>query len=91
MIQEDNFEYLVKECLKFNKKGKVYQKYYLDVNCEMMVDFENKKLIFPVEIVGRERNDGFDKPENFVVFECVDRLLTKGYRPEHIELEKHGI
>lgn len=52
MIQEDNFEYLVKECLKFNKKGKVYQKYYLDVNCEMMVDFENKKLIFPVEIVG---------------------------------------
>lgn len=88
MIQEDNFEYLVKECLKFNKKGKVYQKYYLDVNCEMMVDFENKKLIFPVEIVGRERNDGFDKPENFVVFECVDRLLTKGYRPEHIELEK---
>lgn len=29
----------------------------------------------------------FRAPENFVVFECVYRLLSKGYRPEHIELE----
>ena len=58
------------------------------VGCSMSVDFQNQKLIFPAAIEGRERNDSFEKPENFVVFECVCRLLEKGYRPEHIELEK---
>ncbi|MGI0440474.1 restriction endonuclease subunit S [Helicobacter himalayensis] len=29
----------------------------------------------------------FSHPENFVVFECVHRLLAKGYKPQHIELE----
>ena len=29
----------------------------------------------------------FSQPENFVVFECVCRLLEKGYRPKDIELE----
>ena len=54
----------------------------------MSVDFSKKKLHYPDTIKGGERNDGFDAPENFVVFECVNRLLEKGYRPEHIELEK---
>lgn len=56
----------------------------------MRVDFSKKKLYYPDTIKGRERNNGFDAPENFVVFECVNRLLEKGYRPEHIELEKSG-
>jgi type I restriction enzyme M protein len=30
----------------------------------------------------------FSQPENFVVLECVDRLLEKGYKPENIILEK---
>ncbi len=88
MLNENNFERLLDACLKFSRVGNIYEKHYADVNCEMRVDFDNKKLIYPMEIVGRERNNGFDKPENFVVFECVDRLLNKGYRPEHIELEK---
>ncbi len=29
----------------------------------------------------------FSQPENFVVFECVCRLLEKGYKPKDIELE----
>jgi type I restriction enzyme M protein len=29
----------------------------------------------------------FKANENFVVFECVSRLLEKGYKPQHIELE----
>lgn len=80
MINEGNLEYLIKECLGFTKKGKIYQKHYPEVNCDMRIDFDNKKLIFPSAIVGRERNDGYNKPEKFVVFECVDRLLVKGYR-----------
>ncbi len=30
----------------------------------------------------------FNQAENWVVLECVDRLLTQGYLPEHIVLEK---
>ncbi|ECL3348664.1 N-6 DNA methylase [Campylobacter jejuni] len=29
----------------------------------------------------------FSHPENFVVFECVHRLLEKGYKAQHLELE----
>lgn len=57
-------------------------------DCSMIADLKNKKLIYPNEILGRDRNTGFDQNENFVVFECVHRLLEKGYRPENIELEK---
>jgi len=32
----------------------------------------------------------FSSPENFVVFECVHKLLSQGYHPQHIELEKKG-
>jgi len=30
----------------------------------------------------------FSQPENFVVLECVNRLLEQGYKPENIVLEK---
>ena len=30
----------------------------------------------------------FSQDENWVVLECVDRLLTKGYKPQNIILEK---
>ena len=87
MINKKNLTDML-EYLDFIKKGNSYVKHYSDYSCDMKVDLKDEKLIFPIQIEGRERNDGFDKPENFVVFECVDSLLTKGYRPEHIELEK---
>lgn len=62
--------------------------------CALEVDFEAEQIIYP-EDKGLRVNDkttsNFDKPENFVVFECVHRLLEKGYRPEHIELEKRWL
>lgn len=72
----------------FYENGNLYEKKYSAFNCFMRVDFDKCKLFYPPEIKGRERNNTFDAPENFVVFECVNRLLDKGYRPEHIELEK---
>lgn len=54
----------------------------------MEVDMADEKLIYPEAILGRDRNTSFEQNENFVVFECVHRLLMKGYRPETIELEK---
>lgn len=73
---------------ELSENESILEKEYTAFGCKMQVDFAAKKLIYPDAIKGRERNDGFNQPENFVVFECVNRLLDKGYRPEHIELEK---
>lgn len=78
----------VLQLLGFSQHETVYEKYFPQFSCSLKVDFSAKKLIYPDPIKGRERNDGFDQNENFVVFECVNRLLEKGYRPEYIELEK---
>lgn len=89
MINTSNLKKML-DAIGFTANGKIYEKkfpaYGTDVS--MSINFDTKKLIYPDVIRGRERNDGFDAPENFVVFECVNRLLEKGYRPEHIELEK---
>ena len=87
MINKSNFKNLILS-LGFVYDGTLYVKEFTQFGCTMSVDFVNEKLIYPKSIVGRERNDTFKQNENFVVFECVNRLLGKGYRPEHIELEK---
>lgn len=81
------------ECLGFSKvKNKnIYKKNYNSFDCEILVNFDEKSINYP-ESKGLVVNDrttcNFDKEENFVVLECVNRLLEKGYRPEHIELER---
>ena len=35
----------------------------------------------------KDATSNFSRAEDFVVFECIDRLLSMGYKPEHIELE----
>ena len=87
MITETNFKNLLL-FLGFTKNGEMYEKTFPHFSASMRADFSAKKLYYPDAIKGGERNDGFSAPENFVVFECVNRLLEKGYRPEHIELEK---
>lgn len=87
MITEANFKTLL-HSMNFTSSGELYEKTFPQFGASMSVDFSKKKLHYPDTIKGGERNDGFDAPENFVVFECVNRLLEKGYRPEHIELEK---
>jgi len=38
-------------------------------------------------VINERQTCNFSANENFVVFECVHRLLEKGYKAEHIELE----
>jgi type I restriction-modification system DNA methylase subunit len=86
----------LKDTLKYleftsNKTDDIYVKTYDEFECELKVDFKNKKLIFPTKqglIVNDETTSNFSSAENFVVFECVDKLLSQGYHPKHIELEK---
>jgi type I restriction-modification system DNA methylase subunit len=82
MITKDNFKEVL-ENLGFKKEGEIYS--YGDLK----VDFQNQKLIYPKEVIVNDKTtSNFSAPENFVVFECVYRLLKQGYSPSHIELEK---
>ena len=87
IITKRNFKKAL-HIMGFSENGSVFEKKFATFNCSLTVDFSSEKLIYPIEIKGRERNNDFKQDENFVVFECVNRLLDKGYRPEHIELEK---
>lgn len=89
MITKDNFKKVL-TALGFTKAsmGEFYSISYGD--CLMCVDFDNATLIYPEAkglVVNDKTTSNFSHNENFVVFECVCRLLNKGYRPEHIELE----
>lgn len=91
MITKDNFCDLL-EAMEYREKiTGVYEKRYSDFDCSITVDCNKELIIYPEE-KGFQVNDhmtsNFDENENFVVLECIDRLLTKGYRPEHIELER---
>jgi len=92
VITKDNFKDTLKYLqFKANKTDDIYTKIYDEFECELKVDFKNQKLIFPTKqglIVNDETTSNFSSAENFVVFECVDKLLLQGYHPKHIELEK---
>ena len=53
------------ETLGFVAHGDIHEKVFPEIGCSLKVDFHAKKLIYPNEIKGRERNNGFDKKENF--------------------------
>ena len=96
MITINNFKEVLLS-LGFKQEGTndVYTKeYHLNGNLvgdtHMSVNFAEKRLEFPSDMRGGDRNTLIDDShkENMVVFECVDRLLDKGYKSEDIELEK---
>ena len=86
MITKDNLKEVLSS-LGFSKSGDIFSKNYA-VGVDISVDFKTKKIIYPKEIKkGDETTSNFSGPENFVVLECVNRLLEKGYKAKHIELE----
>jgi type I restriction enzyme M protein len=52
------------------------------------IDFANQSIDYGNITCESKTTQNFAQPENFVVLECVDRLLTKGYKPTDITLEK---
>ncbi|MCP4461057.1 MAG: N-6 DNA methylase, partial [Cytophagales bacterium] len=65
----------------------VFSKKYSSYQIE--VDFENGKINYGDKIVTESKTtQNFSQDENWVVLECVNRLLEKGYPPENIILEK---
>ncbi len=89
MIQIKNLK-TVLQTIGFVKDSKLdkYSKQF--DTCIIEVDFDNETISYPENkglVVNDKTTSNFSHPENFVVLECVCRLLEKGYRPEHIELE----
>lgn len=93
MITQDNYIALL-ELLGFINNKSVYGKSI--GTASLSVDIVRKVIHYPESdglTVNEHRTCDFSANHNFVVFECVHRLLTKGYKPDHIELEpkrKHG-
>ena len=89
MITKENFKKVL-EILKYTTKDNIIFIKKFD-SFELKVDYKNEKLIYPEDkglVVNDKTTSNFSSPENFVVFECVHRLLKQGYKPNHIELEK---
>lgn len=72
-----------------NSSRDVWQKNFSLSNSQIVVDFEHQKINYPKELkIHRETTTNFSSNENFVVLECITRLLSLGYKPHHLELEK---
>ena len=90
MITKSNLKEVLKS-INYQDQGNFYIKQYPEFNCSISVDFGNEKISYPEDkglMVYKRTTCNFSEPENFVVLECVTRLMDKGYRPEHIEIEK---
>jgi type I restriction enzyme M protein len=85
MITKDKIENLL-NILGFEKRKSIYSK---TIGSSLLeVNISKEEIIYPKEIVINERQTcNFSQNENFVVFECVCRLLEKDYKAEHLELE----
>ena len=91
-MEENKIKELLKAMNYIPKNGSnnVYAKEYPSHdNYSIEVDFNSQKINYGDRIVlGNTTTSNFSKPENFVVLECINRLLEKGYKPQNIELEK---
>lgn len=72
---------------KENASGVFVKKYTNDYSIE--VDFEKHIFYFggKIKLQGKDYQN-ITKPEDWVVLECINRLLERGYNPENILLEK---
>ncbi|MCX9024711.1 MAG: restriction endonuclease subunit S [Candidatus Methanoperedens sp.] len=75
--------------LEDNSKGIYYKKYESHSNYIIKLNFDKDEIDYGTKIIlGDKTTSNFKASENFVVLECVNRLLEKGYSPESITLEK---
>lgn len=73
-----------------NGTSGIYHKVYSDHdNYVISIDLDKEHIEYGDRIIAESKTtQNFSQPENFVVLECVDRLLLQGYKPQNIILEK---
>ncbi len=76
------------EELTYSKRYKKYNNYEIKITINKD-NFKSSKINYGDKIkIGRGTTNNFSQQENFVILECVNRLLEKGYSPDKIILEK---
>lgn len=84
----------IKELLLFLGYNNIEDRYiyhFEEFDCNIEVDFKNNKILYPEDkglVVNERQTCNLSDNENFVVLECIHKLLLKGYKPSHIEIEK---
>lgn len=89
MITIENFRSVL-DSLGFTPDGGGSDEiYHHTINSyELSVNFSKGELKYPKDIKTIDKTtSNFSHNENFVVFECICRLLQKGYKAESLEIE----
>lgn len=74
---------------KESATGIFYKKYASAGGYVIEVDFTQEKISYGDLIACESKTtQNFSQAENWVILECVNRLLDKGYQPKNITLEK---
>lgn len=88
---KEDYKLLLK-VLGFSPKDgavEIYRKEYKQYSYTIEIDFSKEKIYYGNLICADcKTTQNFSQDENWVVLECVDRLLEKGYKPQNIILEK---
>ena len=65
----------------------IYEKQYSQHNYSIEIDFDEKQICYG-NLIGADckTTQNFSQDENWVVLECIDKLLEKGYKPQNITL-----
>lgn len=85
MINKENLANLLDQ-LGFTRSAQKSSKTISDAT--LTVDWKKGEISYPDDLIINERQTcNLSADENFVVLECVHRLLEKGYKPANIELE----
>ena len=88
MIKKENIKQLL-EAMNFTlSNNNTYVKQYEHNDDIISVKLDSEEIIWPKDLIVNDKTtSNFEHPENFVVLECVNRLLTKGYLAKNMELE----
>ena len=87
MLTQDNLAELLNQ-LGFTQAGQKHSKTIGDAM--LTVDLKKGEISYPEAqglVINERQTCNLLADENFVVLECVHRLLEKGYKPANIELE----
>lgn len=89
MITKENLrEVLIYLGFSANNKDTIFKKTYQnDTSIFIEVDFNKGEITYPI-IQESKTTSNFSQNENFVVLECVDKLLSLGYKAQDLVLEK---
>lgn len=75
--------------LQDGEKDIYYKTYKKHKDYILKVNFEKENIEYGTKIkLGDLTTSNFENSENFVVLECVDRVLEKGYPPDRLSLEQ---